>query len=68
MSKYVKISRQEGDYKIGSYVQPIDKIADALDGEFDNFTEEASVGDKIIFEVIEMDDAEYAKLPDFAGY
>lgn len=62
MSKYIKITLHGG----GSYVQPLNEIPNAMDGELDGL----EIGDKITldFEAIEMADEEYQKLPDFAGH
>lgn len=57
---YVKISL----HGFGSYVQPMDQFATAMDGEFDD----VEVGTKWTIEIIEMTPAEYAALPDFAGH
>jgi hypothetical protein len=59
--KYLKITRpREG----GSYIQPINEIANAIDGEFDG----AEAGEKICLELVEMSDEEFEALPDFAGW
>ena len=60
--KYVHISIP----KLGArgYVQPIDKLAEALVGEFDG----AAPGDTILLQLVEMTEAEYKKLPEFEGW
>ena len=61
---YAKISYN--DY--GSYVQPLDSIMDAMDGEFDGVVESASVGKKWTIEIIEMEEDEYNNSPEFTGW
>jgi hypothetical protein len=50
----------------GSYVQPLDKIHQAIDGELDGL----QLDDKITidFELVEMDEDEYENLMEFAGH
>ena len=57
---YVKISLEGG----GTYVQPIEAIADALDSEFDG----ANVGDKWTLEIVKMTKEEHDRLPEFEGH
>lgn len=59
-NKYVRIIR-EG---MGSYISTIKELDQALDGEFDG----AEPGDKIILELVEMEQLEYEKLPEFEGW
>lgn len=65
-SKYVQI-KLIGEN--GSYIQPIDDLLQALDGEVDDIRA-GIVGTKISIEleVVEMSDEEYEKLPDFTGW
>jgi hypothetical protein len=60
--RYMKITLHGG----GSYVQPLDKIHQAIDGELDGL----QVDDKITldFELVEMDEDEYENLMEFAGH
>ena len=58
--RYIRISRP--DY--GSYIEELDNIHNALEGEFDG----AEVDEEITLTVVEMDDLEYAKLPGFEGW
>lgn len=58
--KYIQISR-EG---MGSYIQKLDAIKDAIDGEMDGI----EVGEKITLECVEMSKEEYEKLQEFAGW
>ena len=63
--KYIKISRPDLG---GSYIEPISKIRDVIDAEFDCFPDYVEIGDILTFEVIEFDDEEYKKLPEFTGW
>jgi hypothetical protein len=51
---------------LGSYIRPIDKISEALNGEFDDF--EQNVKSYLQLEVVEMTEEEYEQLPEFKGY
>jgi hypothetical protein len=61
MGKYVRVTRN--DVK-GNYVQRIEDVKHALDGELDG----AKVGDAITFTVIELPDEEYDNSPEFQGW
>jgi hypothetical protein len=65
MATYVKISRPNIG---GSYIQPLDQLANAIDAEFDGVKEWAEPGEIISFEFIEMDDEAYKLLPEFDGW
>lgn len=62
MSTFVKVTRSDAP---GSYIQRIEDVVYALDGELDDCTE---VGVSITFTVIEMTDEEYEKTPEFMGW
>jgi hypothetical protein len=49
---------------MGSYIQKLDAIKDAIDGEMDGI----EVGEKITLECVEMSKEEYEKLQEFAGW
>lgn len=53
----------------GSYIQPLEGLMTALDGELDDF-KGGYIGDKIAIEleIIEMTDEEYDALPEFPGW
>ena len=53
----------------GGYIQPLNDLMTALDGELADFRQ-GNVGEEITIklEVIEMSDEEYQKLPDFQGW
>jgi len=61
ITKYIKI-RLHG----GGYIQPIEELTTALDGELDGL----STGERITldFEPIDMTEEEYNELPEFAGH
>jgi hypothetical protein len=63
MARYAKISRPQPDCG-GYYVQPLGDLKSALDGELDGI----EIGEQILIEIIEMDEAAYADLPDFEGW
>jgi len=60
--RYFKITLEGGS----SYIQPMDKLDSALDGELDGL----DYGERITlhFEHIPMTDEEYKLLPDFLGH
>ena len=60
MKKYVEISVLGG----GLYLQPMDRLMDAIDAEMDA----AEKGTTIKLVVVEMSDEEYRKLPEFTGH
>jgi len=64
MKKYVKIDRPE----IGSYIEEFSNLMGALAAEFDGLEKYAEVGDILVLEVIEMEEEEYKKLPEFEGW
>ena len=61
VKKYIKITRAD---ERGSYVQPMEEVYSAIDGEFMDGT----LGSKITLELLEMTDTEYEKLPEFTGW
>ncbi len=60
--RYIKIRLHDG----GSYVVPPNKVSEAVGNELDDI----QMGDTITldFELIEMDDEEYANLMEFDGH
>jgi len=60
IKKYVRITRKES----AGYIQPLNELATALDGEFDG----AEVGDQVTLELIEMEESDYEALPEFGGW
>ena len=72
LKRYIKISRfepkkSEGVYFLGSYIQPIEDILSAIDAELDDVNEQ-SIGAKIEFEIIKMEENDFKNLPEFGGY
>ncbi|HSW63863.1 MAG TPA: hypothetical protein VLH56_11250 [Dissulfurispiraceae bacterium] len=62
IKKYVKIIRPE--YGEGGYIEAIENVSNALDGEFDG----AEAGDRIILELVEMEESEFKNMPEFTGW
>lgn len=60
LKRYVEVIR-EG---VGSYTQPIEEAGSAIDAEFDG----SEPGDKITMALVEMEEEEYKKLPEFQGW
>lgn len=58
--KFVRITL----HGVGSYVQPLEHLAQAIDGEL----ADAELGAKWSLELIEMTAEEYAALPEFMGH
>jgi hypothetical protein len=61
---YAKIMRDG----MGSYIQPLESLMDALDAEFDGVEQWAEEGDSIIIKFIEMDERDYENLSEFEGW
>ena len=51
---------------MGAYLQERDDVFNALDGEFDGWDNQDNTYLKI--SIVEMDEKEYKKLPEFSGY
>ncbi len=69
IKKYMQITL----HGYGTYVQPMDQLSNALEGEFDSLLKNPhgdtwDTGTKWSFEIIEMDVEDYAKLGEFQGY
>jgi hypothetical protein len=62
VTKYIKIKL----HGARSYIQPIEELATAIEGELDGL----SIGEKITldFEPIDMTEEEYNELPEFDGH
>ena len=60
--KYIKVSRPG----MGSFTQPCEDIG-AVHHEVDEL-QWSEIGEKIVLELIEMDEEEYKKLPEFIGW
>jgi len=61
---YAKISRDG----MGHYIQPLESLMEALDGEFDGVEQYAEVGDKLTITFVEMSEEDYDKLEEFIGW
>lgn len=64
MRRYIKITRSDVD---GSYIQPVELIGNAVDGELDDI-DYYELGTKLILEIIEMHPDDYEQLPEFGGW
>jgi hypothetical protein len=64
MSKFIKVTRSDLP---GSYTQRWAEIASAIAAELED-ANEYEPGTVISLEVIEMDEEEYEKLPEFQGW
>ena len=62
--KYAKISYE--DY--GSYIEELSNLISSMSGEWDGIVEYADVGQAWAIEIIEMEEEEYKKLPEFTGW
>lgn len=58
--KYVKISLDD----LGHYIQPLETVHMAIEGELDG----AEVGEVWTLEIIEMTEEDYELLPEFEGW
>jgi hypothetical protein len=61
---YAKISRKD----MGSYIQPLNLLWDAIDAELDGVEEWAEVGEGFSIEFVEMTQEEYDNLDEFMGW
>ena len=61
-AKYIRIKLRGG----ASYVQPVDQLANAMDGEMDGL----EIGETAVIEFtpVEMTQTEYDALPEFSGH
>ncbi len=64
MSKYIRFSRSDLS---GSYIQPLSKISEAVQTEFE-YMDEIESGTIISLEVVDMTEQEYENLPEFTGW
>lgn len=60
MEKFIEITRPG----MGGYIQPIEDLADAIDGEFNG----ANPGDMIILTLVDVSREEYDAMPEFTGW
>jgi len=61
--RYMLVSRNGAP----GYWQPLDKLQEALDAEFDGL-EYSEVGESVEFTLVELDEETYNKSPEFAGW
>jgi len=62
MKKYIKASRPG----MGSFMQPLEEIGVIYEEVSE--IQWGEVGEKLILELIEMEEEEYKKLPEFTGW
>lgn len=63
--RYIKITRNNDKQH---YIETRENIMNAMDGELDGFLEGGEIGDSINLTIIEMEESEYEKLPEFTGW
>lgn len=51
-----------------NYIETRENIMNAMDGELDGLLEYGEIGDSINLTIIEMEESEYEKLPEFTGW
>lgn len=66
ISRYEEISNADIWTCLGSYIQPVSEVANAIDGEMDSAHEDSKF--KIELTPVFMTEEEYRKLPEFTGY
>jgi len=69
IKKYLKVSRKENDQFIGGYIRAFTptEVLGVVESEFDSF-DDWNVGDELILKIVEMEESDYKKLPEFIGY
>jgi len=65
IKKYIKITHNND---IQHYIETQENIMNAMSGELDGFIESGKIGDSINLTIIEMEESEYEKLPEFMGW
>jgi hypothetical protein len=63
MAKYLRITRPD-EYPNQSYMMPVKDADIIIEGEFCD----AQIGEKITLELVELDEEEYNKAPEFMGW
>jgi hypothetical protein len=61
---YAKISYND----MGDYIETLENVMNALQGEFDGIVEYASIDDKWVIKIIEMEEKDFENLPEFTGW
>jgi len=65
IKKYLKITAP--DERGASFIVDESRISDVFE-EIQNMVDDGAVGNKVIAEVIEMDETKYKSLPEFDGF
>jgi hypothetical protein len=65
IKRYIKITHNNDEQ---NYIETRENIMNAMDGELDGFLEYGEIGDSINLTIIEMEESEYEKLPEFMGW
>ena len=65
IKRYIKITHNNDEQH---YIETRENIMNAMDGELDGFLEGGEIGDSINLTIIEMEESEYEKLPEFTGW
>jgi hypothetical protein len=65
IKRYIKITHNNDEQ---NYIETRENIMNAMDGELDGFLEYGEIGDSINLTIIEMEESEYEKLPEFTGW
>ena len=63
--RYIKITHNNDEQH---YIETRENIMNAMSGELDGFLEYGEIGDSINLTIIEMEESEYEKLPEFMGW
>ena len=63
--RYIKITHNNDEQH---YIETRENIMNAMEGELDGFLEGGEIGDSINLTIIEMEESEYEKLPEFTGW
>jgi hypothetical protein len=65
LKRYIKITHNNDKQH---YIETQENIMNAIDGELDGFLECREICDSINLTIIEMEESEYEKLPEFTGW
>lgn len=63
--RYIKITYNDAEH---GYIETKENIMSALESELDGLLNYGEIGDSINLTIIEMEESEYKKLPEFTGW
>lgn len=63
--RYIKITYNDAEH---GYIETKENIMSALESELDGLLNYGEIGDSINLTIIEMEESEYEKLPEFTGW